>query len=224
MNIEPPGIPYNFSDLEPAISRDTLVLHFGSHQRGCYDCMLAIVRGTELEALSLEELIRVTERNPAQHNVYRCAAEVWNHNLYWRSMRPGGGGAPHGMMAEHVRARFGSYERFAREFREAAAAHFGSGWLFVVVRDGTLEIVTTNNAGTPLVRGDRALLALDLWEHAYYLDHQNRRGTYVGAFFEELVDWHSANARLAQLSDEPRAARPRSVAAPASPGGLRVPR
>jgi Fe-Mn family superoxide dismutase len=223
MNIESPGIPYNFSDLEPAISRDTLVLHFGRHQRVCYDRVLAGVRGTQLEALSLEELIRVTERNPAQHNVYRCAAELWNHNLYWRSMRPGGGGAPHGVVADYVRARFGSYERFAREFRETAAAHFGSGWLFVVVRDGTLRIVTTSNAGTPLVRGDHALLALDLWEHAYYLDHENRRGAYVSAFLEELVDWDGANARLAQFAGEPRALRKRSDAASARAGALRVP-
>jgi superoxide dismutase, Fe-Mn family len=223
MNIESPGIPYNFFDLEPAISRDTLVLHFDRHQRVCYDRMLARVRGTPLEALPLEELIRVTERNPAQHNVYRDAAEVWNHNLYWCSMRPGGGGAPHGLVADYVRARFGSYERFAREFRETAAAHFGSGWLFVVVRDGALRIVTTNNAGTPLVRGDCALLALDLWEHAYYLDHQNRRGAYVSAFLEELVDWDCANVRLAQLGSEPRPARERSVAATARTGALRVP-
>src|SRR5580692_3976881 len=210
MNIESPAIPYNFFDLERAISRDTLVLHFDRHQRVCYDRMLARVRGTPLEAL-----IRVTERNPAQHNVYRDAAEVWNHNLYWCSMRPGGGGAPHGLVADYVRARFGSYERFAREFRETAAAHFGSGWLFVVVRDGALRIVTTNNAGTPLVRGDCALLALDLWEHAYYLDHQNRRGAYVSAFLEELVNWEEANRTLASLAaaNETRAAAARTRAA-----------
>jgi len=223
MHIESPAIPYNFSDLEPAISRDTLVFHFLRQQRGCYDRMLASVRGTQLEELSLEELIRVTERNPAQHAIYRYAAEVWNHNLYWHSMRPGGGGAAHGLMADYVRARYGSQERFSREFRETAAAHFGSGWLFVVVRDGTLEITTTSNAGTPLVRGDSALLALDLWEHAYYLDHQNRRSAYVSAFLEELVDWDCANAVLARLGEEPRVARPRSTALVARAGGVRVP-
>ncbi|HSY04688.1 MAG TPA: superoxide dismutase [Steroidobacteraceae bacterium] len=223
MNIESPAIPYNFSDLEPAISRDSLVFHFLRHQRVCYDRMLTSVRGTQLEELSLEELIRVTERNPAQHAIYRYAAEVWNHNLYWRSMRPGGGGAPHGRMADYVRARFGSQERFTRELRETAAAHFGSGWLFVVVRDSMLEIVTTNNAGTPLVRGDNALLALDLWEHAYYLDHQNRRSAYVSAFLEELVNWDCANAALAQLGEEPCVARPRSLTVVARSGGVRVP-
>src|SRR5580700_703077 len=159
MNIEPPVIPYNFADLEPAMSRDTLVFHFLRHQRVCFDRMRTLVRGTELEDLPLDDLVRVTEPNPAQHGVYRYAAEVWNHNLFWRSMRPQGGGAAHGLMGEHIRARFGSYERFTRDFREAASAHFGSGWLWLVWRCGALEIVVTSNSATPLVRGDTALLA-----------------------------------------------------------------
>jgi len=211
MNIDSPGIPYNFADLEPAMSRDTVVFHFLRHQRVCFDRMYALVRGTELETLPLDQLIRVTERNPAQHVVYRYAAEVWNHNLYWQSMRPRGGGAPHGPIGEQLRARFGSYERFVREFKEAASAHFGSGWLWLVWRGGTLEIVTTSNAGTPLVRGDLALLALDLWEHAYYLDHQNRRSAYVSAFLEELVNWEFANRRMLEAAAEAPAARVRAA-------------
>jgi superoxide dismutase, Fe-Mn family len=201
MNIDSPVIPYNFSDLEPAMSRDTLVFHFLRHQRVCFDRMHALVRGTELEALSLEELIRVTERNPAQHAVYRYAAEVWNHNLYWHSMRPRGGGSASGVIGEQLRARFGSQERFERDFEEAAGAQFGSGWLWLVWREGELEIVSTVNAGTPLVRGDVALLALDLWEHAYYLDHQNRRAAYVSSFLEELVNWEFANRTLSEHLD-----------------------
>ncbi|HYC11010.1 MAG TPA: superoxide dismutase [Steroidobacteraceae bacterium] len=222
MNIESPGIPYNFADLEPAMSRDTVVFHFLRHQRVCFDRMYALIRGTELEALPLDELIRVTERNPAQHIVYRYAAEVWNHNLYWQSMCPRGGGAPHGMIAEQLRARFGSYERFVRDFKETASAHFGSGWLWLVWRGGALEIVTTNNAGTPLVRGDAALLALDLWEHAYYLDHQNRRSAYVSAFLEELVNWEFANRTLLEMSVEGRAARTRAPVEAQRGAGLRA--
>jgi Fe-Mn family superoxide dismutase len=221
MNIELPGRPYNFADLEPAMSRDTLVFHSLRHQRVCFDRMRALIRDTELEALSLEELIRVTERNPAQHTVYRHAAEAWNHNLYWRSMRPRGGGAAHGPIGEHLRSRYGSHERFVSEFKEAANAHFGSGWLFLVWRSGAPEILTTSNAGTPLVRGDVALLALDLWEHAYYLDYQNRRGAYVSAFLEDLVNWDCANSVLAQL--QPRAAaRARAVTQPARAGVQRL--
>jgi superoxide dismutase, Fe-Mn family len=224
MNIEQPGIPYNFSDLEPAMSRDTLVFHSLRHQRVCFDRMLAMVRGTELETLPLEELIRVTERNPTQHAVYRYAAEVWNHNVFWRSMRPRGGGAAHGLIGEHLRARFGSHERFVREVKEAASAHFGSGWLWLVWRGGAPKIITTSNAGTPLVRGDTVLLALDLWEHAYYLDHQNRRGAYVSSFLEELVNWDFANRTLAEAlaASEGRAARPRASAGAAAPRGLRA--
>ncbi|GAC1452309.1 MAG: superoxide dismutase [Steroidobacteraceae bacterium] len=221
MNDEP-RIPYNFADLEPAMSRDTLVFHFLRHQRVCYDRMVALARGTEFEALALDELVRVTERNPAHHVLYRYAAEVWNHDLYWRSMRPRGGGAPSGLIAQHITGRFGTYERFTREFRDAASAHFGSGWLWLVWRSGALQIVTTSNAGTPLVRGDTALLALDLWEHAYYLDHQNRRSAYVNTFLEELVSWEEANRTLANLSTagEARAVtRVRSVA----PAPLRRP-
>ena len=211
MNIDPPGIPYNFSDLEPAMSRDTLVFHLLRHQRVCFDRMIAMLRGTDLEPLSLEDVIRATERDPARHAIYRYAAEVWNHNLFWRSMRPRGGGAASGLIGDLIRARFGSYERFVRDFKEAASAHFGSGWLWLVWRAGTLEIVTTSNAGTPLVRGDSALLALDLWEHAYYLDHQNRRSAYVSAFLDDLVNWDHANYLLEALDES------RSLAAAPAP-------
>ena len=209
MNIEAPAIPYNFADLEPMLSRDTLVFHFLRHQRVCFDRLRLLVRESPLEQLSLDELIRFTERNPAQHDVFRWAAEVWNHNLYWHSMRPRGGGSAHGPVAEHIRRRFGSFERFARDFREAANAHFGSGWLWLVWRRDALQIVTTSNASNPLVRGDVPLLALDLWEHAYYLDFQNRRAAYVNAFLEDLVDWDCANRILAGMSTvQPLAARP----------------
>jgi Fe-Mn family superoxide dismutase len=218
MNIESPVIPYNYCDLEPAMSRDTLVFHFLRHQRGCFDRLRALLADTELEALPLDELIRVTECNPAQHDIYRAAAELWNHNLYWRSLRPKGGGPANGPIGEHVRRRFGSYERFSREFRAAANKHFGSGWLFLVLRAGTLEIVTTSNAGTPLVRGDTALLALDLWEHAYFLDYQNRRGAYIAAFLEDLVNWDCANRMLTESNPRPAARAPVLAARPVSAG------
>ena len=200
MSIEPPEIPYNFADLEPAMSRDSLVFHFLHHERDCFDRMLSMVRGTELEVLSLEELVRATKRNPEQQVLFHYAAEVWNHDLFWRSMRPRGGGAAHGLAGEHIGERFGSYERFVRQFREAAASHFGSGWLWLVWRGGALEIALTRDADTPLLRGDTAVLALDLWEHAYYLDHQNRRTAYVDAFLEELVNWDFANRVLAGVA------------------------
>jgi len=217
MKTESPGMPYNFADLEPVVSRDTLVFHFLRHQRVCYDRLQGLIRGTELAELSLEELICATERNPAQHAIFRWAAEVWNHNLYWQSMRPRGGGSAHGQVADEIRRRFGSYERFAGDFREAANGHFGSGWIWLVWRRDALQIVSTSNAGTPLVRGDVALLALDLWEHAYYLDFQNRRAAYVNAFLEELVDWDCANRILGERATGGRPARALTTAQPQRP-------
>jgi Fe-Mn family superoxide dismutase len=207
MNIESPVIPYNFADLEPVMSRDTLMFHFLRHQRLCFDRLRLLIQGTGLEELSLEQIIRGTELNPAQHGTYRWAAEVWNHNLYWQSMGARGGGSAQGPVAEHIRRRFGSFERFGRDFRDAANEHFGSGWAWLVWRKDALQIVTTSNAGTPLVRGDVALLALDLWEHAYFLDFQNRRAAYVNAFLEDLVDWNCANRILASLASRPPAFR-----------------
>jgi superoxide dismutase, Fe-Mn family len=200
MKIESPALPYNLADLEPVISRDSLMFHLMRHQRLCHDRMRALVAGTPFAELSLEDVIRATASTPAQHQLFHCAAETWNHELYWHSMRARGGGAPHGAIADLIRRHYGGYERFAREFRDAANAHFGSGWLFVVWRRGTLTLVSTINAGTPLVRGDVPLLALDLWEHAYYLDFQNRRAAYVHAFLEDLVDWDCANRRLEQMT------------------------
>ncbi|TLY66886.1 MAG: hypothetical protein E6K46_11885 [Gammaproteobacteria bacterium] len=122
MRVESPQIPYNFADLEPAMSRDTLVFHFLHHQRDCFDRMLSMVRGTELETLPLAELVCASERDPEQRVLFRHAAEVWNHDLYWRSMRPGGGGAPHGLIGERIAARFGTYERLRRSSRSTCGS------------------------------------------------------------------------------------------------------
>jgi len=202
MNIESPGIPYNFADLEPAMSRDSLVFHFLRHQRVYFDRLLSLVRDTPLESLGLEELIRATEHNAAQRNVFHYAAELWNHNLFWNSMRPQGGGPAHGVSGELIDAHFGSFERFVSDFKNAASAHFGSGWLWLVWRDGELEITSTNNADSPLLHDEVAILGLDLWEHAYYLDYQNRRASYVSGFLEELANWDFANRNLARLTTD----------------------
>jgi Fe-Mn family superoxide dismutase len=212
MNIASPAMPYDFSDLEPAMSRDTVVFHFLRHQRVCYERMLTLVRGTGLEHLSLEDLIRSTGDSPGHRALHRYAAEVWNHNVFWRSMRPRGGGAAHGRVGEELRKRFGSYERFTYKLKSAASAHFGSGWLWLVWRRGAPQIMVTHDAGTPLVRGERLLLALDLWEHSYYIDHQNRRAAYVATFLEELVSWELANDVLGEPGCEPQVGVPRERA------------
>jgi len=220
MDLESCVMPYDYSELEPAMSRDSVLFHFLRHQRLCFERMRALVRGTELEPLSLEELISRTERSPGDRALHRYAAEVWNHNLFWRSMRPSGGGQAYGRVGAGLRRRFGSYERFTHAFMATASAHFGSGWLWLVWRAGTLEIVATHDAATPLTRGETALLALDLWEHAYYLDHQNRRAAYVATFLEELVSWESANRLLAGIAAADEAVE-RWPPAPAAPGEQR---
>jgi superoxide dismutase, Fe-Mn family len=166
--ITPPTLPYDFADLEPAMSADTLVFHFSQHQRGDFAQTAALIRGTELDRLPLEEVVRTTARTPGGPMIYQRAAEVWNHNFFWKSMRPAGGGAARGLIAECIDAHFGNYEAFVREFKNAAAALFGNGWLWVTLKD----------------------------EHAYYLDHQNRRSAYVATFLDELVDWDCANRIL----------------------------
>jgi Fe-Mn family superoxide dismutase len=215
MSIALPEIPYNFADLEPAVSRDALLFHFLHHQRVCFDRMQHLLRGTPFEELALEELVRATEADPAQRELHRCAAEVWNHATYWQSMHPRGGGSARGMVAELVTRGFGSYERFTHAFRDAARAHFASGWLWLVWRKGSVQVITTRDAGSPLARCDAVLLGLDLWEHAYYLDHQNRRAAYVNAFLEDLVNWDFANRQLARAGataeSRPRPLPPRAV-------------
>src|SRR6185437_13049743 len=205
------------------MSADTLVFHFSQHQRGDFAQTAALIRGTELDRLSLEELVRTTARTLGGRMIYQRAAEVWNHNFFWNSMRPAGGGAARGLIAECIDAHFGNYEAFVREFKNAAAALFGNGWLWVTLKDCVIEILTTSNADTPLVRGHTPLLALDLWEHAYYLDHQNRRSAYVTTFLDELVDWDCANRILHKRTEasEVLATRVGAVTSDMTPRGRR---
>jgi superoxide dismutase, Fe-Mn family len=219
MSIALPELPYDFADLEPVISRDALLFHFMHQQRVCVDRMQPLIRGTDLEALSLEDLVRLTAHDPARRPLHRCAAEVWSHTVYWQSLHPRGGGTARGAVGEGIRRRFGSFERFARKFREAAKAHFGSGWIWLVLRKGAVQLVTTRNAGTPLGRADAVLLGVDLWEHAYYLDYQNRRAAYVNCFLEDLVNWDFANRMLAQAG-APAESRSRPVAVPLQDAAL----
>ncbi len=198
MQVVPPEIPYSFSALEPAMSRETLWFHFSRHQHVCFQPTLALLSGTPLEGLELEDLIVRTARLPSQAKLSRLLAGLWNHHMFWRSMRPAGGGAPKGPIADLIRRRFGSYDDFVLKFRQAAAAFHGSGWIWLTWVHGDLEIETTANSESPLLDGQVVLLALDMWEHAYYLDHQNRRPEYVRTFLEELVDWDFANRNLIQ--------------------------
>jgi superoxide dismutase, Fe-Mn family len=194
------------------MSCETVMFHFSLHQRGCIERAAALVRGTKFELLTVEELIHATSHAGGCGTLYHYAAEAWSHEFFWKSMRPAGSGAPRGLIGACIRREFGTYRRFVRSVQRAADALLGNGWLWLTWSNGKLQIVTTSNAGTPHRMGHTPLLALDLWEHAYYLDHQNRRSAYVAAFLEELANWELAGAMLdKQIAATPTRAARKSV-------------
>ena len=196
------ALPYRLDALEPVLSRETVQYHLIQHHRQCYERTAALVRGTPLESLSLESLVRATASLPRSRQLFALAAEAWNHDLYWRSLRPGAGGEARGPIADLIRSSFNSFEGFMRRVQGVAGELLGSGWLWVTWRRGTLEVLTTELADSPVTRGHVPLLAVDLWEHAYYLDYYNARGAYVAACLRQLIDWERANERLLQLGTE----------------------
>jgi Fe-Mn family superoxide dismutase len=185
-----PEPPYPFDALEPHLSRRTLEFHHGKHHRAYVDKANQIVKDTGLAGLSLEELIRKTASLPDKTALFNNAAQAWNHAFYWRGMKPGGGGPPKGALLDLVNTAFGGYGAFREAMLKAAAGQFGSGWVWLVrEKGGKLAVTATGNAGTPLTGGATPLLTMDVWEHAYYLDYQNRRGDYAAAFMDSLVNW-----------------------------------
>ncbi len=193
-----PDLPYTVDALEPVISAQTVEIHYGKHHRAYVDKTNALADELGLAKLSLEEVVRRTARQDASPTtqLHNNAAQVWNHTFYWRSMRYRGGGAPRGPVKQLIERTFNSFEGFASAFMGAATQHFGSGWAWLTLVGERAEIVTTSNADTPLASGGCPLLVLDLWEHAYYLDHQNRRADYVAGFLNSLASWDFANANL----------------------------
>ena len=191
-----PQLPFGFGDLEPAMSRDTLSFHFARHHLDHFARSCALAHRAGLGQLALAELVLAAGRTPRLRTLYRHASEAWNHACFWRSMRAGGGGTARGAVGDILRRRFGTHERFVRRFHGAAATVFGNGWLWLTWKGDRMRIVATTAGDTPLTRGHLVLLAVDLWEHAYYLDHQNRRGAFLRTFLGELVDWDGANRIL----------------------------
>ncbi len=193
-----PPLPYADSALEPIISRKTLSFHYGKHHRGYVETLNKLVSGTTLEGLALDKLIVATAGKDDKAAIFNSAAQTWNHTFYWRSLRAKGGGEPPVALKHRIEAAFGSMEACKTELTTAAAAEFGSGWAWLVVDAGQLKVITTDNAETPLTRGMQPLLTIDVWEHAYYLDFQNRRAEYVKAVLDKLVNWEVAADNLAQ--------------------------
>jgi Fe-Mn family superoxide dismutase len=197
-HIELPPLPYAQDALAPVISAQTLSFHYGKHHKAYVDNLNKLVAGTDMSETPLETLIKAVAGKPDKAGVFNNAAQVWNHTFFWNSMKPNGGGAPTGAVAKAIDASFGSYENFKKEFSNAAMTQFGSGWAWLVADKGQLKIAKTPNAETPLTTGQTALLTVDVWEHAYYLDYQNRRADFVAAVIDKLLNWEFANANFAR--------------------------
>lgn len=198
MAFELPTLPYAKDALEPHMSANTFSFHHEKHHNTYVVNLNGLVEGTDLEGKSLEDIVAATAGNPDKAGVFNNAAQVWNHTFFWHSMKPNGGGAPTGDLAAKIDADFGSFDTFKDAFKTAGATQFGSGWAWLVVGDGgKLEVVKTPNAETPLTAGKTPLLTCDVWEHAYYLDYQNRRPDFLAAFLDNLANWDFAAENLA---------------------------
>ena len=189
-------LPYAKGALAPVISANTLEFHHGKHHRAYVDNLSKLIAGTDLADADLETIIRKVAGDPARAGIFNNAAQVWNHSFYWKCLKAGGGGTPTGAVAAKINAAWGSYEKFAEELKNAGVTQFGSGWAWLVLEGGQLKITKTANADTPIARGVKPLLTLDVWEHAYYLDYQNRRPDYLAAVIGRLIDWDFVNANL----------------------------
>lgn len=194
--IELPPLPYPETALEPFISAKTIGFHYGKHHKGYVEKLNGHIGGTPYAKMSLTDIVLKSAENPAEIAIFNNAAQVFNHAFYWNSMKPDGGGLPEGKIEALVKASFGSYESFAEKFSEAATSQFGSGWAWLVLDGQVLKVMKTANADTPIAHGLKPVLTIDVWEHAYYLDYQNRRAEYVKAVLEHLIDWTFAERNL----------------------------
>ena len=197
MAFELPALPFAEDALEPYYSARTLSFHHGKHHKAYVDNLNKLITGTDLESKPLEEIILLAAGDAAKAGMFNNAAQVWNHTFFWHCMKPGGGGKPSGELAARIDAAFGGYDKFVEQFKAAAVGRFGSGWGWLVLEGGELKIVSTPNAETPLAKGQKALLTVDVWEHAYYIDYRNLRPKFVETFLDKLANWKFAEANFA---------------------------
>jgi Fe-Mn family superoxide dismutase len=187
-----PALPYAENALEPIITAKTMSFHYGKHHKAYVDNLNKLIAGTEYAALSLEKIITSTAGKPEKAAIFNNAAQNWNHTFYWKSMSPKGGGEPPTALKSKIEASFGSVDACKKELASTAVAQFGSGWAWLVLEGDKLKVVKTTNAEMPMSMGLKPLLAIDVWEHAYYLDYQNRRADYVNAMLDKLINWEFA--------------------------------
>jgi Fe-Mn family superoxide dismutase len=191
-----PSLPYAENALDPVISTNTIGFHYGKHHKGYVDTLNKLIAGTELSNHSLEKLIAETAGKADKVAIFDNAAQTWNHTFYWRSLRPKGGGEPPAALKQRIEASFDNLDACKKELATAATTEFGSGWAWLVLEADKLKVVKTANAETPLTKGVKPLLTIDVWEHAYYLDYQNRRPDYVKAVLDKLINWGFAADNL----------------------------
>jgi Fe-Mn family superoxide dismutase len=196
MPFELPALPWASDALEPHVSAKTIGFHHGKHHATYINKLNELVEGTAFAEKSLEEIIKETAGDASKAGIFNNAAQAWNHDFFWKSMAAGGGGEPGGALMDAVVASFGSFDKFRDELITKAVTLFGSGWTWLVSNGGKLEIVQTPGAGNPMTEGKTPLLTIDVWEHAYYLDYQNRRPDFVGAFADNLANWRFAEENL----------------------------
>jgi Fe-Mn family superoxide dismutase len=183
-----PPLPYAMDALQPHLSKETLEFHYGKHHQAYVTNLNNLIKGTEFENLGLEDITR-----KSSGGVFNNSAQVWNHTFFWHCMKPAGGGQPSGRLADAISKKWGSYDAFKEAFSKSAVGNFGSGWTWLVKKaDGSVDIVNTSNAGTPLTSADVALLTIDVWEHAYYIDYRNARPKFVETFLNSLANWDFA--------------------------------
>lgn len=192
-----PPLPYPDNALEPVISANTISYHYGKHHKKYVDDLNKLIEGTEYEGASLEKVIADSAGQAEKVELFNNAAQTWNHTFYWLSMKRGGGGKPTGKLAGMIDTAFGSFDNFKKEFATITVSQFGTGWGWLVLDGGELKVVKSGDAELPLTKGQKPLLTIDVWEHAYYLDYQNKRPAYVDAVIDKLLNWEFAEANLA---------------------------
>ena len=193
-----PPLPYGESALDPVISARTIGVHYGKHHKGYVDNLNKLIANTEFADLPLDKIVAATAGKADKVAIFNNAAQTWNHSFYWNSLRADGGGEPPAALKQAIEASFGSMDALRKELATAAMTQFGSGWAWLVAEGGKLKVVKTANADTPLTQGLKPLLTIDVWEHAYYLDYQNRRADYVSAVIDKLLNWGFAADNLAR--------------------------
>jgi Fe-Mn family superoxide dismutase len=191
-----PALPYADNALDPIISANTISFHYGKHHQAYVNKLNDAIKGTDMADMSLVDIIVKAEAD-GNGGIFNNAAQVWNHTFYWNSMRPGAGGAPKGKLADMIDQSFGSFDAFKAKFAAVAKGQFGSGWAWLLQNGNSLEVVGTPNAETPVTGSKVPLLTIDVWEHAYYLDYQNRRPDYVDALIDKLLNWDFAEKNMA---------------------------